>query len=176
MLPNDFDQLDEQQKRTAVENRDAVKLKKYWLAKTIRENNRHAEAILACGRELLLSLWRGSGTSWDGEIASFRHDLMDVVNQWQTLGCHGHCRIKFSSEEVQGHKEELEEYNDMVEMMEGITNTLGINAEGRVSHERYHAVKAANEDWRKSVAISLSDGDDDLREQWEKWWPFSDRV
>src|SRR5436190_22754869 len=101
---------------------------------------------------------------------------MEVVNQWQTLGCHGHCPIKFSSEEVQEHKEELEEYNDMVEMVEDIINTLGISVEGRVSHERYDAVKAANEDWRKSVAITLSNGDDDIREQWEKWWPFSDRA
>jgi hypothetical protein len=117
-----------------------------------------------------------SGATWEGEIASFRHDLVDVVNTWQALGCDEPCPINFSSEEVHQHIEELEEYNDMMETMSDIINTLGISSEGRASRERYNAVKAANEEWRKSVAISPSNGDDELREKWEKWWPFSDRA
>ena len=87
-----------------------------------------------------MSLWCNSGGSWDGEVASFRHDLMGVINAWEALGCKQPCPISFSSEEIQQHKEELEEYNDMVETMADIINTLGTSDEGPVSHERYSAV------------------------------------
>ena len=94
----------------------------------------------------LLSLWHDSGVSWDGEIAAFRHDMMEVVDAWQALGCNGPCSVSFSSEEAQRHKEKFEEYNGRVEMMVDIINTLGISTEGRVLHERYNAVKVANEE------------------------------
>jgi hypothetical protein len=174
-LPEDFDSLDEAQKQNAFATRDAAVLKKYWLAKTIRTNKQHSEAILDPWSRLLSSLWRGSGNTWEGEIASFRHDVMDVVDSWQALGCNGPCPVDFSSDEIRQHRKELAEYNHMVEAMEDIINTLGISDEGQVSHERYDAVKAANEKWKKKFAIHLSNGDVELSKLWEKWWPFSDR-
>jgi hypothetical protein len=174
-LPEDFDNLDEEQKQIISITRGAAMLQKYWLAKTIHMNIRHCEALLAPGIELLSSLWRGSGNTWEGEIASFRRDLMNVVDSWQRLDCNGPCPIEFSSDETLQHKEELTEYNDMMEVIEDIINTLDIDSEGRVSHERYDAVKAANEEWRKRTAMSISNGDDELRQLYEKLWPFSDR-
>jgi hypothetical protein len=53
-LPKNFNNLEEQQKRSVSNARDAVMLKKYRLAKTIQKNYRHAEAILARGRDLHL--------------------------------------------------------------------------------------------------------------------------
>jgi hypothetical protein len=100
---------------------------------------------------------------------------MHIAAKWAEFGFEGACPISFSDEEVALHEAEIEEYNEMVEMIVRMKETLGVSEEGRVSHERYEAVKAANEQLKNEVALSISEGDEELRKAWLKWWPFSDK-
>ena len=175
-LPDNFDKLEQEQKQIILEKRSASILKKYWLGKTIQQNMRHAEVILAPGRELFSSVWSHSGGTWDDDVISFRQVLMAIVEGWQSFGLEGPCPVSFSEDEIQCHTKELEEYNDKTKVMVDIINTLGISRDGRVSHERFSAVKAANEEWKREIAIDFSEGNEELRDQWEKWWPFSDAT
>lgn len=59
--------------------------------------------------------------------------------------------------------------------MDEIIDTLGTNDDGCLSHDRYEAVKETNEEWKKLFAVEFGEGDNELRKQGEKWWPFSDR-
>ena len=153
----------------AIQDRHLVLLKKYWLAKTIQVNAQLAGAIQDPTRPLVSSLWNESGRTWAGEIASFRHDLMEFVDSYEN------CPVSFSEEERMLHRKELGEYNDMVKMMTQLKEMLGTSSEGWVSLERYEAVKQINEELKREIAVEQSCGDEELRRAWERWWPFSDR-
>ena len=153
----------------ATQERNMVLLKKYWLAKTIQINPQLAGAILDPTRQLISSLWNESGLTWNGDIVSFRHDLMEFVDTYEN------CSVSFSDEEHSLHRKELGEYNDTVQMMTQLKEMLGTSSEGWVSFEQYEAAKQINEDLKREIAVEQSCGDEELRRAWERWWPFSDR-
>jgi hypothetical protein len=144
-------------------------LKKYWLAKTMKVNPRLAAAIQEPVRKLVCSLWKESGSTWSGEITSFRHDLIEFVASYE------HCPVSVSEEERALHQKELEEYNDKITVMNELKEILGTSSEGWVSHERYAAVKEATEELKRELAMEQSNGNEELRQAWERWWPFSDK-
>ena len=86
-----------------------------------------------------------------------------------------HCPISFSPEERACHKEELEEYNNKVVVMNRLREMLGVSSEGWVSPERFDTVSQAIEELKRETANDLSDGNEEFRQEWERWWPFSDR-
>lgn len=53
----------------------------------------------------------------------------------------------------------------MAEAQEDIINTLNIGRDSRVSFERFSAVKAANEAWKREVALNFSEGNE-VRDNW----------
>jgi Phosphotransferase enzyme family len=153
----------------AKEDREAVMVKKYWLAKTWNENPKLAAALQEPVRKLLLSLWTESGRTWTGELASFRHDLIEFVDTYE------HCPVSFSQEERARHKEELEEYNYKIKFLNHFREVLGVSSEGWVSLDRYDAVTEANQELKQTFAVKQSNGDEELRQAWERLWPFSDK-
>lgn len=153
---------------SAKADRENVMAKKYWLAKTINTNPKLAAALQEPIRKLLLPLWNESGRTWTGELASFRHDLIDFVDTYEQ------CPVSFSQDERTRHKEELQEYNNKVTVLKELREMLGVSSEGWVSHDRYDAVKQANEELKKEIAEEQSNGDEELRKAFERWWPFSD--
>lgn len=154
---------------SAKEDREAIMVKKYWLAKAISLNPQLAASLQEPIRKLLLSLWTESGRTWNGELASFRHDLIEFVDTYE------HCPVSFSQEERSHHKEEVEEYNDKIMALNKLREMLGVSSEGWVSHERYANVERANEELKKEIAEEQSEGDEELKKAWERWWPFSNK-
>ena len=156
----------------AKADRQAVMVKKYWLAKTININPQLAASLQEPIHKVLLSLWNQSGQSghtWTGELAGFRHDLIAFVDTYEQ------CPISFSREECACHKEELEEYNDKVIVLKELRDMLGVSSAGWVSHDRYAAAKKANEELKQEIAEEQSNGDEEVKQAWERWWPFSDK-
>jgi hypothetical protein len=128
---------------SAKADREAVMVKKYWLAKTFQLNPHLAAAFHEPIRKHLLSLWTESGRTWTGELTAFRHDLIQFVDICE------HCPISFSQEERACHKEELEEYNNKVVVMNRLREMLGVSSEGWVSPERFDTVSQANEELKR---------------------------
>ena len=153
----------------AKEDREAIMLKKYWLAKTWNVNAKLAAALQEPPHNLLRSLWIESGRTWTGELASFRHDLIEFVDRSED------CPVSFSQEERAIHKQELEEYRHKVMFLNHFREVLGVSSEGWVSLDRYDVVMVANQESKRSFAIKQSNGDEKLREAWEQLWPFSDK-
>ena len=85
-----------------------------------------------------------------------------------------HCPISFSQEERTCQKEELEEYNNKALVMNRLREMLGVSSEGWVSPEHFDTVSHANE-VKRETANDLSHGNEEFRQDWERWWPFSDR-
>jgi hypothetical protein len=164
-MPPELDSLDP----VAKANREDVMVKKYWLAKTIKINPQMAAALREPIHKLLIPLWIESGRTWTGELASFRHDLIEFVDTYEN------CPVSFSQEERSHHKEEVEEYNDKIIALKKLREALGVSSEGWVSHERYDTVMQVNEELKREIAEEASNGDEELRQDWERWWPFSDR-
>jgi hypothetical protein len=154
---------------SAKEEREAIMVKKYWLAKTITVNPRLSAALQEPIHKSLLSLWHDSGRTWDGELAAFRHDLMEFVDTYR------HCPVSFSEEERVCHKEEVQVYNDKITVLKEVQEILGVSSDGWVSHDRYDIVSKINEDLKREIAREASDGDEELRQGMERLWPFSDK-
>jgi len=55
-----------------------------------------------------------------------------------------------------------------------LTELWGISSKGWVSHERYEAGEEVHEEFKRGFAMEQSNGDEELRQAWEKWYPFSD--
>jgi len=167
--PVTVDMPPETEDPSAKADREAVMVKKYWLAKTFQLNPHLAAAFQEPVRKHLLSLWTESGRTWTGELAAFRHDLIQFVDICEQ------CPISFSPEERTRHKEELEEYNNKVVVMNRLREMLGVSLEGWVSPERFDTVSQANEELKRETANDLCNGNGGFRQEWERWWPFSDR-
>lgn len=153
----------------ATQERNRILLKKFWLAKTTQVNPQLMGAIQCPNQRLISSLWNGSGLTWNRDLFSFRHNLMEFVDNCEN------CPISFSDEERTLHREELGEYNDMVNTMTQLKEMLDTCSEGLVPLEQYEAAKQINEDLKRQLAVEESCGDEELRRAWERWWPFSDR-
>jgi hypothetical protein len=154
---------------SAKEEREAIMVKKYWLAKTITVNPRLSAALQQPIHKNLLSPWNESGRTWDGELAAFRHDLMKFVDTYQ------HCPVSFSEEECVCYKEQVQDYNDKITVLKEVKEILDVSSDGWVSHDRYDIVSKINEDLKREIAREASDGDEQLRQELERLWSFSDK-
>jgi Phosphotransferase enzyme family len=172
-LPSNFDELDEEEKAAARAMLTAANVKKYWLAKTYRENKNLADAFFWKYRTLIQSLHLDAGRSWEEEVEAFRHGLMQLSDNWEEMELEGEKPVFTEAERMQ-HEEEIQEYNDMVEVLAEFDESLGLEEAGLVSHERYEAVVEANEELRRTMANRLGKGDEELTEKWYRWWPYSD--
>jgi len=172
-LPEGYKDMNEEQKMDARSIRDAKMVKKYWLLHSLKSNQRLGRVFHKLPHRLLrVSLYHNSSSTWGGDIALLRRDLIEVANLWQIFA-EGHCPIYFSQEELELHESEMSAYKAMEESIELLKLTLGVSEDGWVSRDRYNAASQANEDWKRLYLDCVSKGEEPELDG--RWWPFSDR-
>lgn len=173
--PRDYGEMDGDQKKIVKAELEAKLVKRYWLLKTLTKNKPLGRVFSRIPyRHLRLSLYYNSTNSWGEDIALLRRDLIEVINLWHYFD-DGSCPVSFSENELRKDRRELKAYNSMIESISILMTTLGVGKDGWVSNERYIAVKAANEEWKRDTSKSMSLGKPQHQEWWGKWWPFSDQ-
>lgn len=128
-LPANFDDLDANEKKIALFEKDrATSSKAYEVATYL--NNRDAYTAKWEIFDPLGELFARMGDTWDDGIVPLRTCLIQIVDNWGQMGLPDPCPIHFTSAERTSHEKQFSEYTQWHEIQEFAQKYLDTDAEG----------------------------------------------
>lgn len=130
-LPDDFNQLDEEGKSAALQEWTQSKLAKAYEVSTFLEDRAAHDAmnIPRVFRELFI---RCGELSEVGPVP-LRECLIEICQNWSSLGFAGQCPYSFSDEEINTHERQFAEYQTWNDVQQLAQECLDTDAEGWVA-------------------------------------------
>ena len=133
-LPNNFDQLDEAEKKFAISTRDDALITKSYEPRSFLYNNRDVYRSINLPpvfREIFI---RCGEASKEGTIG-LRACLAEIYQSWSMLGLTGGCPLSFTEDELLEIKQGFQEYRDWHDVQEFARSYLDADADGWISPE-----------------------------------------
>ena len=128
-LPENFDDLDADEKSMALFEKDrATAAKAYEIATYL--NNRDAYTAKWEIFDPLRELFSRLGDTWDDGIVPLRACLIQIVENWPQMGFSDPCPIHFTSAEIASHERQFSQYTQWHEIQEFALKYLDTDAEG----------------------------------------------
>ncbi|RHZ45930.1 uncharacterized protein CDV56_101161 [Aspergillus thermomutatus] len=114
VLPGDFDSLDEEDKAAALHDRTQAKMAKAHEVSTFLENRlaHNAMTMPHVFRELFIRV----GETSDVGVVPLRECLIEIFQNWSSLGFSGHCPYSFSQEAISSHERQFAKYQEWNEV------------------------------------------------------------
>ncbi|KAF1828538.1 hypothetical protein BDW02DRAFT_574796 [Decorospora gaudefroyi] len=127
-LPQDYEDMDPDEKRLAELKLEQAKLSKWYEANTAKQNLRthHAFLVPQFTRELFIQCGK---VSEDGAVP-LRDRLVKFANTWSELGFLDECPFSFSQEDTRKHDQQFQEYLKFHRIQELARNILCTDSDG----------------------------------------------
>ena len=171
-LPENFSQMDSDQKKMAIYVKDqAARTKAYELNSFL--NNRdayHAMNVTGLVRDLFIRC----GDVWENGIVPLQACLVEISQAWSEMGFPGECPFTLSEEELAKHEREFEVYQDWQKVQEIARQQLDADFEGWVPAEENWDEKRAQNQALLEYFIKVMASEKSAEEA-KKMWPFIDR-
>lgn len=130
-LPDDFDQLDEEEKRAALNEWEQDMLAKTYEIATYLEN-RPAYTAMNVPR-VFRELFVRCGEISEMGILPLRECLIEISQNWSDLGFSGECPFSFTEEEIQIHERQFAGYENWHQVQAIARECLDTDTEGWIS-------------------------------------------
>ncbi|KAJ9268533.1 hypothetical protein DTO212C5_5308 [Paecilomyces variotii] len=172
-LPDEFDELDEDSKLLAQREWSQAKLAKAYEVSTYLEDRVAHEAmnVPRVFRELFIRCGEVSEVG----VIPLRACLIEIFQNWSTLGFTGQCPFSFTEEEIDTHEQQFLEYQAWHEVQRLAWECLDTDAEGWVAPEVDIAEKRKQNKELLSMFIERMAGEKSPEEAM-KMWPFPDEA
>jgi hypothetical protein len=175
-LPDDFDLMDESDKKTEMELYRRRQLHYFYVGYTGTKNRPHFQAI---GRyELVVRnrLYDTAGRPWEGDNTSLKAELIQASQYWPEIATpamkDAAFPITYSDSEVAACLDIDAKQKDADAQMQRIRDFIGVNIDGWVPTECYELARE-KEQYIKQQMLDAVDTEDE-RKQVEEGWPFQD--
>ncbi|KAI7780491.1 Altered inheritance of mitochondria protein 9 [Diaporthe eres] len=121
--------------------------------------------------ETLTRPFRYCYSCWKDGVAGFRNELVELCQKWSELGLDGSPPYQLTAEELAEHTRQWSDFQDAVNLRNGISQGLNTNEEGWVPVEKCETAKqAAAELLEQWLAKARDDGME--MEKAKQLWPF----
>ncbi|KAJ9196693.1 hypothetical protein DTO164E3_6223 [Paecilomyces variotii] len=171
-LPDEFDELDEDSKLLAQREWSQAKLAKAYEVSTYLEDRVAHEAMMNVPR-VFRELFIRCGEVSEVGVIPLRACLIEIFQNWSTLGFTGQCPFSFTEEEIDTHEQQFLEYQAWHEVQRLAWECLDTDAEGWVAPEVDIAEKRKQNKELLSMFIERMAGERSPEEAM-KMWPFPD--
>lgn len=174
-LPDNYNDLDQDQKEYADKMQKSEHLHQYYLRATKEDNPRHWVA-LQLHDDLRVQPVKIVQQVWEGNTIFFlRRALMRIVNNWERL-CpdSGPCPVSFSEHDFAVYNQEVEKREFVSDTLNLFQKNYGLNPDGTVFPDKYDEVQAELQRL-KSFCLEVAE-DEEERFSVEKIWPYQDTV
>lgn len=130
-LPDDFDQLNEEEERDALSEWEQDKLAKAYEVATYLEN-RPAYTVMNVPR-VFRELFIRCGEISEVGVVPLRECLIEIFQSWSNLGFTRDCPFSFTEEEIEAHECQFADYQDWHQVQALARECLDTDAEGWIS-------------------------------------------
>lgn len=150
-LPENYDNLEENAKRQAMQEFQDVRLKKYYDVASRKFNPllfRALDATREQGENVIQvsTLLAIVGRSWlDGPIP-LRELLIQIFENWERFSAEEECPISYSQSEIESSKEQAESWASTYKEFNTLRMQIAGDKEGWVPHEEFDEAKTRYEE------------------------------
>ncbi|KAI2788557.1 hypothetical protein POX_e06576 [Penicillium oxalicum] len=168
-LPEDFDKLDEESQLIALREWSQVKLAKAYEVSTYLED-RAAHDAMSVPR-VFRELFTRCGEVSEVGIVPLRACLIEIWENWTSLGFSGECPYSFSQAERDEHERQFAEYQAWHEVRMLAEECLDTDAEGWIAPQVDIDEKRRQNDELLALYIEKVAGERSTKEA-QAMWPF----
>lgn len=168
-LPDDFDQLDEEEKRAALNEWEQDMLAKTYEIATYLEN-RPAYTAMNVPR-VFRELFVRCGEISKMGVLPLRECLIEISQSWSNLGFSGERPFSFTEEGIQIHERQFAGYKDWHQVQTLARECLDTDAEGWISPELDFENKRNLNKQLQDIYIQQMAGEKTIEEV-KAIWPF----
>ncbi|EFE37825.1 hypothetical protein TRV_07482 [Trichophyton verrucosum HKI 0517] len=167
-LPDNFDDLDPEEKETAKQEHTLATQSKYYEMYCLGYNIPVYNAM-----KLDRRLWEPfvcCELPSTGFLVPLRNSLIRIFQDWNLLGFSGSCPFEFTKEDLKKHNEQVQRYEDNRYLLDIIKGQLRTDDNGWVPIERWEATNKMNEYLFDTYIKTMSE--EMSPEVAKKAWPF----
>lgn len=168
-LPDDFDSLDEESKIIALREWSQVKLAKAYEVSTYLQNRVAHDAMNV--PRVFRELFTRCGEVFEVGIIPLRACLIEILQNWSSLGFSGKCPFSFSEEELDAHERQFAEYQAWHEAQALAEECLDTDAEGWIAPQLDIKEKRRQNEELMSLYVERVAGEKSAEEA-KAMWPF----
>lgn len=172
VLPEQFNDLDDSEKRKAEEELKAAK--RYWVYTLFTEKQNptlHRHRLRLDG-ELALCTWPlyWASRTWDEGLAFFENCLIMICDSWDSINPDKPCPISFTAEERRENERLLTTWMREQEL-EQLSSEIGVQPDGVVGFSDLEEARRRNLAVMERIVSALPERE---REDARRRWPFQD--
>ena len=179
-LPDDIDEMDDEERAEAMERFRRRHLHFFYLGFTQKLNPAHFEALDRRMDLLTRKTFNHAGAPWEGNSIPLRADLIHLTQTWQVLmdenGYDGEamplCPISFTETDIHDTLTILEDQEETDTQLENVRNAIGVTADGWTSNEEYEGTLVRAKLMKEQGVEGLDTEEE--KEMTSKHWPFDD--
>ncbi|PYI02010.1 phosphotransferase enzyme family protein [Aspergillus sclerotiicarbonarius CBS 121057] len=168
-LPDGFDDMDEESKMLARREWSQAKVAKAYEVSTYLED-RPAHNAMHVPR-VFRELFTRCGEVSEVGIIPLRACLIEIFQNWSSLGFTGSCPFSFTAEDISTHEAQFNEYQAWHEVQRLAQECLDTDAEGWVAPQLDIAEKRRQNSELLTMFIARM-ADEKSPEEARKMWPF----
>jgi hypothetical protein len=168
-LPENFDQMDADDKELAKYEMKQATLAKAYEVSTYLEN-RQAHKAMNIPR-VFQELFTRCGETSEVGVIPLRACLIEIFQSWSQLGFTGECPYLFTPAEIQEHDSQFSEYEDWHTVQKLASDCLDTDAEGWISPEMDISEKRRQNEELRNMFIERM-AEEKSAEEARKMWPF----
>lgn len=117
---------------------------------------------------------------WKDDVVAFRHELVEISEDWVVLGFFGSCRFALpSAEDMALHRKEYRYFEPAQNLKRDLSSLLDVVSDGWVRPEDWEAVKVGNKAIFEGILEAVltnkdPDGNEPIRGEGDlrDIWPF----
>lgn len=179
-LPEDLDDLDEEDREKELELYRRPHLHFYYVGATAKKNDRHFQALMHPVGLFRRKIFQHAGEPWEGNNIPLKANLVRMQQQWDSLELdttkisvgQPKCPLSVDEAEADTILDAAVKQEEADSQMEILRNVIGISTDGWVTHEMYNdAVARASEMKEEAIAYAETELERDLT---IRHWPFDD--
>lgn len=172
-LPEEFDELDKESQSLALQELSQAKLAKAYEVSTYLEDRVAHDAmdVPRVFRELFIRCGEVSEVA----VIPLRACLIEIFQNWSSLGFTGPCPFSFNKEEINTHEQQFTKYQAWHEVQRLAWECLDTNAEGWVPPQLDITEKRRQNRELLSMFIEQMAGEKSPEEAM-KMWLFPDEA
>jgi hypothetical protein len=172
-LPDNIDDLDPDEKALAIRDWEQAKLAKAYEVSSYLENRTAHNSMIVprVFRELFVRC---------GEVSEFgviplRSCLVEIFQNWSSLGFTGDCPHSFTQADIQRHESQFEEYENWHKIQQLARDCLETDAEGWISTELDFDKKREQNKELFEMFVKQMAGEKSVEEV-KAMWPFPEGL
>ncbi|KAF1912281.1 kinase-like domain-containing protein [Ampelomyces quisqualis] len=173
-LPQDYEDLDADDKKLAELKFEDTKMSKFYELSTANQHLRTHHAFLM--PQFTQELFIQCGEVFEEGAIPLRASLIEFANAWSELGFLGDCPFSYSEEDIQNHDQQFQDYRDFHRVQTIARKLLCTDSEGWISPQLdFVKQQRMNAELLQEI-ILRSNEYNKTPEEIRRIWPFSEKF